>query len=91
MDIPDYIGACKYQQVIVALELLRMLGKQCSTEIGFSKSIALYHCAHCSVKHQNPIIYYFYKFHFLSFSTATTDVVARYTKSILLYPAHGIE
>ena len=91
MDIPDYIGTCKYQQVIVALELLRMLGKQCSTEIGLGKSIALYHCAHCSVKHQNPIFYSFYKFHCLSFSTATTDVVARYTKSILLYPAHGIE
>jgi hypothetical protein len=49
-------GTCEHQQVVVSFEQHRMRRKKLAAEILLNKIVTLYHCAHRSVEHQNPIL-----------------------------------
>ncbi|MPM98288.1 hypothetical protein SDC9_145473 [bioreactor metagenome] len=56
MNRGDHLWLTQHQQVVVAFQVARPVGKAFTTEILFTQTIALDHRAHAAVQHQNTFI-----------------------------------
>src|SRR5262249_50165323 len=54
-DLADDVGLRQHQQIVVALEVVRMPRKAAAAEIGFLEAIILDHHAPGAIEHENPL------------------------------------
>jgi len=43
------------KQIVIALEILGMIGKACTAKICLRKALGLYQRTHAAIEHQNPL------------------------------------
>src|SRR5476651_1711336 len=65
MDGFDHIRARQIQQVVITLQIRRMVAKTLPTEIFFRKLVPLYHGTHCPVYYQDAFFKFFSNVHSL--------------------------
>ncbi|MPN27711.1 hypothetical protein SDC9_175145 [bioreactor metagenome] len=56
MDLADHVGAGQHQQVVVALQVVRMVGEARAPIIGFAQPVALDHRAHGAVEDEQALL-----------------------------------
>ena len=55
MDALNNIWASQEQQVIVALEVVRMIGKAFAAEVGFTQAVLLDHGTHGTIEYKDTL------------------------------------
>jgi hypothetical protein len=55
MNTPDYLRPGQQQQIVVAFQIMRMIGEACSAIVGFLQFVALNHRSHRAIKNEQAL------------------------------------